>query len=309
MDSQSLFLRFGNYLPLAMICGLVVSGCGQQEDIRHYPVPKAASVETDSKSAMPDGHPELPEGHPELSPQMPAGHPDVSGQGQKKPGRMLGAIAIRDNRSWYFKMTGSDEAVQDQMEEFLALVQSIKFAGADGSPSWKLPEGWKQEPSSGMRFATIRVPAADPPLEMSVIPLPNLSGGVEQTLLENINRWRGQMSVPALGVGDLKEFSDSTGEVRTVKAADGSDVTLVNFIGTMSSGSSMRAPFAGGMGGMFAPMASPKAKPTAEKPSATEPAPKKESAPVVGPAEPPAGDSKSSDPKPQKSESTDKPAS
>lgn len=61
------------------------------------------------------------------------------------------------------------------------------------SLKWNLPKGWSQQPGSGMRFATLQTPVAGK-LEATVVVLPGPAGGE----LANVNRWRGQIALPAL---------------------------------------------------------------------------------------------------------------
>lgn len=62
-----------------------------------------------------------------------------------------------------------------------------------GSLKWSLPKGWSQLPGEGMRFATFKAPFAGK-LEATVVVLPGPAGGE----LANVNRWRGQIALPAL---------------------------------------------------------------------------------------------------------------
>lgn len=66
------------------------------------------------------------------------------------------------------------------------------------SLSWKAPAGWQEKPASGMRRATFVVPGG---AELSVISLPGDAGGE----LPNVNRWRGQVGLPAWGEADFKK--------------------------------------------------------------------------------------------------------
>lgn len=59
--------------------------------------------------------------------------------------------------------------------------------------AWTLPKGWTQGPGDGMRFATLK-PAAQERIEVSVVVLPGSAGGE----LANVNRWRGQIGLPAI---------------------------------------------------------------------------------------------------------------
>jgi hypothetical protein len=58
---------------------------------------------------------------------------------------------------------------------------------------WSLPKGWSEAPGGGtMRFATFKAPYAK--VEATVVVLPGPAGGE----LANVNRWRGQIGLPAL---------------------------------------------------------------------------------------------------------------
>ena len=64
---------------------------------------------------------------------------------------------------------------------------------AKGSLKWSLPKGWSEVPGEGMRFATFKTPVAGK-VEATVVVLPGPAGGE----LANVNRWRGQIGLPAL---------------------------------------------------------------------------------------------------------------
>lgn len=63
---------------------------------------------------------------------------------------------------------------------------------------WALPKGWSELPGGGMRFATFKAPFAGK-LEATVVVLPGPAGGE----LPNVNRWRGQIALPALDEAGL----------------------------------------------------------------------------------------------------------
>lgn len=67
-----------------------------------------------------------------------------------------------------------------------------------GSLKWALPKGWSELPGAGMRFATFKAPYAGK-LEATVVVLPGPAGGE----LANVNRWRGQIALPALDEAGL----------------------------------------------------------------------------------------------------------
>jgi hypothetical protein len=58
---------------------------------------------------------------------------------------------------------------------------------------WTLPKGWTESVAGGMRYATLK-PAAAGKIDVSVVVLPGPAGGE----LANVNRWRGQIGLPAL---------------------------------------------------------------------------------------------------------------
>jgi hypothetical protein len=73
-------------------------------------------------------------------------------------------------------------------------------AHADEAPiQWKVPEGWKRMPDRQMRYATFQVSAEKPDVELTVSSLP-LSGN---PMLPNLNRWEGQLGLPATPEADL----------------------------------------------------------------------------------------------------------
>lgn len=212
---------------MAIGCTFAIIGCNEPERIRTYSVARTES----------------------------AGKPLVTS-------RMLAAIIPHGDEAWFFKLTGPDAATNSQREAFEKLIQTVKFpAGAEGDPQWTLPEGWTQQPGSAMRFATLEVSADGETLECSVSKLPLNGQPLEDYLLANINRWRGQLQLPPIEVADLPK------EAKTVKLTDGElAATLINIVGS-SAGSPMggmgSAPFAGG--GKSRPVSPPSSDSTSPK--------------------------------------------
>jgi hypothetical protein len=58
---------------------------------------------------------------------------------------------------------------------------------------WTLPAGWSDGAGGPMRFATLKPPVVGR-IDASVVVLPGPAGGE----LANVNRWRGQIGLPAL---------------------------------------------------------------------------------------------------------------
>jgi hypothetical protein len=65
---------------------------------------------------------------------------------------------------------------------------------------WTLPKGWTEAPPGAMRFATLKTPPAiTGRIDASVVVLPGPAGGE----LANVNRWRGQIGLPATDEASL----------------------------------------------------------------------------------------------------------
>jgi len=141
--------------------------------------------------------------------------------------RMLAAIVPHGAQTWYFKMTGPAEPVASQEAAFRQLIESLRFDTEQSPPQWTLPAAWREEPGTGLRLATLKVDVSDQTLEVSVMPLAtSLSGS---SVLDNVNRWRQQMRLPAITHSELDQ------ETTTVEMASG-PATLVNLLGHYAGG-------------------------------------------------------------------------
>jgi len=77
-----------------------------------------------------------------------------------------------------------------------AAPEPAKAAGR--SLRWTLPKGWAESEGGAMRVATLKPPVAGK-IDASVVVLPGPAGGE----LANVNRWRGQIGLPALDEAGL----------------------------------------------------------------------------------------------------------
>jgi len=211
---------------------LPIVGCRPPAEISQYTIPKPEDIQL---------------------PAPTSSEPVESQNTASKPERMLGAIVPHGDKLWFFKLTGAPDSVAGHLEKFRTFLGTIKFGDAD-EPAWQLPEGWQQQPGSGMRFATLMV-GTEPALELSVIALPGGGDDLAEQILANVNRWRGQLSLPPI---DQDQLQADAVEVPT---ADGTTATIVDYAGTTKGDSMLAAPFARGMGGMGlnAPAAQPAA--------------------------------------------------
>jgi len=195
------------------------AGCEQREAIAHYKVAKAPANKAPHDAAS------------QSTADQPAGEPKD---------RTLGAIVPFGEQGWFFKLVGPKDAVAAKNDEFMVFLKSIHFS-SQGKPQWTLPEGWQEQPGSGIRFATLLIPAADKPLEVSVTALPRTPGDEVGYLLSNVNRWRGQMKLPPIAGEQL------AGESTQLELA-GATATLVNLLGSAAPSTMGGGPFSRGAG-------------------------------------------------------------
>ena len=124
---------------------------------------------------------------------------------------IFAAVLPLGSETWYFKLTGPSAKLRESGgETFMAFLSEIRIAGveqaappapsAPASPrvpkiNVTAPEGWETSQGSAMRVASFAIKGKDgATADVSVIPLPGDSG----TVLENVNRWRGQVQLPPL---------------------------------------------------------------------------------------------------------------
>jgi len=154
-----------------------------------------------------------------------------AGADATKDGRLIGAIADNAGSTWFFKMRGNSVLTASEKPNFIQWLLTVKLAvaeafpapaapaamapatpaamvpaaapavGGDGSVTWQVPSGWTLVPAaSAMRYATLSVVAADGTKgEVAVSRFPGDVGGD----LMNVNRWRQQVSLPAVDAAGL----------------------------------------------------------------------------------------------------------
>lgn len=219
----------GRYALLLVVTGLI--GCADPDPIRQYEVAKATPADTFTPSP---GSPAEP-------------------QQQRRV-------------AWFFKLLGPNAEVVGLVEPFTQLVNSVRF-DQEGNPNWTLPEGWTEQPESGLRHATIKLPG-EPKLEISVMSLPAADPNSTEYLLSNFNRWRDQLGQAAVsGETGLKESRDK-GELQQLDSA-GRKVSLFNLAGKtaeLSEARMLAAMIVGDPGKAAASPAPRPATPAADKP-------------------------------------------
>ncbi len=144
---------------------------------------------------------------------------DLSGQPENgdatKDGRIVGGIAVDDAGTAFYKMRGNAALVGAEKENFLKWVSSSRgpasvsaVTNAPVTPAntdqpeikWDLPPGWSPAPASAMRYASFAEEKSGEKADISVVTFPGDGGGN----VENVNRWRQQIGLPAVGAEVLK---------------------------------------------------------------------------------------------------------
>lgn len=173
--------------------------------------------------------------------------------------RMLGAIVPNGSDVWFYKLTGDVPATEQIDEQFRGWVASEKFV--NGNPQLEMPEGWLRKPGSSMRYATIEIPAGEPPLEVSVSKLAK-SDDWDSQVLDNVNRWRKQLG--------LEPSAQRWAGAVALTDEEGAEPGIwVDLVGQLDSSTSPgMPPFASQMG---QPMGSPMEQPPAASQSPGKP--------------------------------------
>jgi hypothetical protein len=202
--------RSFRFLSLAL-AAVLAAGCSQEESIRSYSVPKPRPVKVVAGAAA-----ERPGGagpNQGAPMQGPMQGPTVDGD------RIFGAIVLRGDKGWFFKATGSREALTPQATMLIDFVKSIRFR-EDGTPTWTLPEDWAETPGNSIRFATLKLGKQEDAPELSVTVLPKNEAD-EAYVLANVNRWRGQLGMAATDNERLEK------ESLAIPLADGNTARVV----------------------------------------------------------------------------------
>ena len=145
------------------------------------------------------------------------------------------AVFTRAGVTWFFKMAGHVSVVSAQKASFLDFLKSIAFrdasdqsaaaASSTGSvaapndagpsqikPKWTVPPSWREVPATEMLLAKFLLPGqGEAKGEVTVSVLAREGGG----LVANVNRWRGQLSLPEVGENDVSNL------VRSLDVAEG----------------------------------------------------------------------------------------
>lgn len=91
----------------------------------------------------------------------------------------------------------------------------------DSSLAWDVPKGWEEVPGSGMRVATFKLVGKSDEIDVSIVSLGGIAGGLES----NLNRWAAQISLEI----DARELDKFMTDAITVKTQSGVDAKVFDF--------------------------------------------------------------------------------
>jgi hypothetical protein len=161
---------------LLLCCGLtaLLLGCGEEEQIRNYKVPK--------------------EPPPAVAVVLKPGEIE---------GRTLGAIFPDGESSWFIKVHGRRKPMDAHSKEFDEFIQSIRLTGKPDDPlQWKVPAGWEEQKSQVDFIRNVFLFGPKP--DQLRLTVSRASGSV----LSNVNRWRKEVGLDDISEGQLKQASE-----------------------------------------------------------------------------------------------------
>ncbi len=161
---------------------------------------------------------------------------DIAGQDKDSgaPTRIIGVIQHRDETSWFYKMTGDADLVEQQKPAFITFLKSLSFGSesaqaeappanpdassmsapvatitstqsTQGQPNWQVPPGWQSVAAGQFLVAKFMVKSDNgAAADVNVSSSSGDGGG----LGPNVNRWRSQIGLPP-----VDEFPTTTFEV------------------------------------------------------------------------------------------------
>lgn len=150
--------------------------------------------------------------------------------------RMLAAIFPAPTKTWFIKATATSQLIETHRSGFIDMCNSVRFdasaVGTEPPPVLPLPEAtdigvdWSEIPSgwtrdaepAPMSVASFTIDSDEQSARLTVTPL---GGG--QSMLMNVNRWRGQ-----IGLEPVPDLDAASPESITV---DGLAGTLVDAVG------------------------------------------------------------------------------
>jgi hypothetical protein len=213
----------------ALATSIGIAGCKEAEEIRQYTVKLAPLPEPTHRMLV------------AIVPAPPSveNDPENSADAKGDPATAKPATSEQGAQAWFFKLVAPIEQADRAAPAFDQFIGSIRTRN-EGLPEWNLPQGWAEDPDARApefgREATIRIAESELELTVSKLPMPGERN--DRWLQGNVNRWRDQMNLPPIALGELAKHIQKLGDGD--KAA-----TKVDLRGVFS-GSSMAGRFAAG---------------------------------------------------------------
>ncbi|MEC8389890.1 MAG: hypothetical protein VXZ49_04345, partial [Planctomycetota bacterium] len=148
-----------------------------------------------------------------------------------KPRRMLVStlVDLENNNAWFIKLDGPTTVVNRHEASFATLLDSIALTEGSEAISWEVPAGWSESEAGPVQFAALAVDDSANPIKVTVTRLPIAPDeDVDSYLLNNLNRWRRQLSLPP-----LDSLADAQFEERSV---DGQKLVEMSLYGREPDG-------------------------------------------------------------------------
>ena len=138
----------------------------------------------------------------------------AGGETQEKKTRLLGLIIPKSaQESWFVKFSGPVEQIEPHAAAFDIFIRSIRVAEGSTNLTFTPPPGWKEAPPRAMRIATFLPPGEGKQPELY------LSQPFGGSLLDNVNRWRGEVGLPSVQETELPKVVTEVmlGEVKAYR--------------------------------------------------------------------------------------------
>jgi hypothetical protein len=174
-------------------------------------------------------------------------------------GRTIVAVILRDGASWFIKLRGDNDVVASAQSTFNEFLKSIRFGGPGKTqmvsapmtvptsaapavmeaapipstaklPNMAAPANWSETPAGNMVVRSFSISGeAGQKAAVSI----SVFGGTTGGTLANVNRWRGQLSLPPIADADLAANTKNFDVL-------GGQATVVDFTGNDISGQPVR---------------------------------------------------------------------
>jgi hypothetical protein len=159
--------------------------------------------------------------------------------------RIIVALQKQEGVSWFIKLTGPAALVEAQKPAFIGFLKTLKFhAGADegeapasatrpaapapststGQPNWTSPAHWKSQAPGAMQAAKFGIGEGKAKAEVTAVFLGGMGGGLKA----NLDRWRGQISLPPSAANEVDQ------QAKTFEAL-GAGARIVELTGTTAA--------------------------------------------------------------------------